>query len=289
MFIVSIIFILGLGFYKKVTENFASASSPNSYSINTSDVYTLLYISDDAYYFNFFDTRNKKIISYKIPLELTLDVPGKYGVEEISKLRALGKLYAKDDEMLLVTRSLIKLFGYKVDKYIVSGRPLTFSIGDFYQEIENSNVSLSDAYFMYSFAKSLPSDRLIKKDFTSNYSDHQELIDSEIKDITFDSKVALEKKSVAVLNGSDMPGLAIYASRIIENEGGRVVSVGNSQIPYEESLLVVDDPETETVTQIVRSFGIGKVLRKSQSLVDENEVDRADIVLILGLDMKDAL
>lgn len=289
LLLVSIFFILGLGFYKKITQNFASASSPNSYSIRDRDIYTLLYMSDDAYYLSFFDTRNKKIISYNIPLNLTLDVPGKYGVEEISKVQALGKLSNKDDEMLLVTRSVTKLFGYKVDKYIVSGHNMTLGMSDFYKDVKESNVSLSDAYYMYSFIKSLPSDSFIKKDFTFDYASNTDLIDSDIKDLTFDSKVALEKKSIAVLNGADMPGLANYASRIIVNEGGRVVSTGNSQIPYSETVLVVDDPESETVTEMVHSFGIKKVLRKSQSEINENEVDRADIVLILGLDMKDVL
>lgn len=289
LLLVSIIFILGLGFYKKITQNYASASSPNSYSIRNQDIYTLLYMSDDFYYLNFFDTRNKKVISYNIPLNLTLDVPGKYGEEEISKVRALGKLNNKEDEMLLVTRSIAKLFGYKVDKYIVSGHNMTLGMSDFYKDIKESNVSLNDAYYMFTFIKSLPSDRFIKKDFTFDYASNTDLIDADIRDLTFDSKVALEKKSIAVLNGTDMPGLANYASRIIVNEGGRVVSTGNSQIPYDETLLVVDDPESQTVTEMVHSFGIKKVLRKSQSEINENEVDRADIVLILGLDMKDVL
>lgn len=282
LFSISVLFILGLGFYKKITQNFASASSPNSCSIRDSDIYTLLYMSDDAYYFNFFDTHNKKIISYSLPLNTVLDVPGKYGEEELSKLLALGKLNNENDEMQLVKRGFSKLFGYKVDKYIVSGHKMTLGIDDFYKDIKKTNVSMSDAYYMFSFIKSLPSDGIIKREFSNS-------IDNDIRDLTFDSRVALERKSVAVLNGTDMSGLASYASRVVMNLGGRVVSAGNSQVPYEETMLIVDDPESETVTEMVQSFNIKKVIRKSQSEINENEIDRADIVLILGLDMQDAL
>lgn len=63
------------------------------------------------------------------------------------------------------------------------------------------------------------------------------LIDNLLKDFFLEPTVRSEKIAVEVLNGTDTPGLAGRAARIITNMGGKVTHVGESQERFDRSLL----------------------------------------------------
>lgn len=303
--LVSFIFIAGTLVYRNLTKNFASADSPNSYSLRDQKIYSVLYVLVDDLSTKpvlvkelsmvFIDKNNKKAVRYSIPVNSVVDIPGTFGEEPLSKVFALGSLNSEnemDGGIALMDKSISNLFGYKVDRYIVLDSKLE---GNFDALLETGNMSLSlgpaktdfsflEFYEMYKFLSTLPSDRLMHKDYSQDYLQNQFLVDDEIQDLTFDSDVAEEKKNIAVLNGADLPGLAGYASRYIENMGGRVVTVGNADKIYDESMLIVDDLESQTVKKIVHTFGFVQVVKKDQVELLENEVSRSDIVLIFGLD-----
>ena len=53
---------------------------------------------------------------------------------------------------------------------------------------------------------------------------------------------------------------------------------------------MADDLDNETVRHIVHAFGMEKVLLKTEALgIGENEINRTDIVIIIGLDIANAL
>ena len=104
-----------------------------------------------------------------------------------------------------------------------------------FKESVRTNLTLRELFDIYSFTRSLPQDRILKRNVSGTYLDNPHLLDEEFQDLTFDSTLSKEKKSIAVLNGTNVPGVAKFASRVIKNAGGRVVAVGNTKETYEES------------------------------------------------------
>src|SRR3989344_2436835 len=311
-------FLLGLGVYKNLTKNFASASSGGDYFISERDIFSLLYVSVEDFnkepflatniQMSLIDKNNNKVVSYSVPLNLTVDVPGKFGEEEINKVFALGNLNNREDlksGISLLDNTVTSIFGFKVDKYIIVDSNLRTELDGFFEKgtlgmtVSLNNLSrfqdsmITDLTFnefmgIYFFVSSLPQDRFIRKSFEPVYIEDPSILDDEIKDLTFDSSLSLEKKSIAVLNGAGIPGLAQYGSRLVQNLGGRVVGVGNASQVYTESFLVVDESDLVTTSALVHSFGIKNILLKENAaFIKENEMDRADVVVIMGLDIKD--
>jgi hypothetical protein len=320
LFFISALFIAGLGYFKNMSRSFVSADEAGYFHLSGKDLYSVLLVSvkdfdtppvvTDSITFNLIDKKNKKILQYDIPVSAVFDIPGKYGEEELGKVFALGSIndlggYTEGIELL--DKTVTSLFGYKVNRFILVDSSLSSQMHSLIKgneafsvlalkEISTSpnslktNMSFQEFTSLVSFVNSLPQDRLISRSLNYSYFSNNKLLDDEIKDMTFDSVLAEEKKSIAVLNGAGIPGLAAFGTRISENLGGRVVAVGNASMVYEESVIVTEDLLSETVNYLAHSFGIKKVLLKEQSThINENELDRADVVVILGIDNRDVL
>ena len=103
--------------------------------------------------------------------------------------------------------------------------------------------------------------------------------------LRFDLVLSKEKKSIAVLNGTDQSGVASFGTRVIRNFGGRVVATGNTNESYEESILIVDDPTSESTRIISEIFGIKNIILYSDIRgFSESEINRSDMTIIFGLD-----
>ncbi|GIW69712.1 MAG: hypothetical protein KatS3mg101_0459 [Patescibacteria group bacterium] len=134
------------------------------------------------------------------------------------------------------------------------------------------------------------------KDNISRYSvtqtdvDDSENLDGQILDMNFDGPISREGLSVSILNGTDIPGVASFGSRLIKNSGGRVVGVSNASINYENSYIITDIEDSVTLNYISRVLGISNVLTKKEAeKFNENEIDRSDITVIVGFDIAEAL
>lgn len=326
LFLSSLGLLFGFFIYQNISKKLASAMSINSplyiqrSNIEDKNLITLMYVSTDdlsAYpilansiYIVFIDKLNKKMVVHKIDPDAKMEIPGKFGSEQFSKILAIGDLNSDDSiygGIDLMQKSLSNLFGYRIDRFVLVDGSLENSFNKFFttgvldlplglstiKKIENSlitNLSLTEMYAVYSFAESLPSDRFIVENLTQSYYDNPSLLDEEIRDITFDSKLSGEKKSIAVLNGSGTPGVANYASRVISNMGGRVIAVENALQMYDKSVLVADDISSDTVKEIKEFFGFKNVVGKNDfGGTNDNAIDRADITLIIGIDIAKGL
>lgn len=91
-----------------------------------------------------------------------------------------------------------------------------------------------------------------------------------------DEKIIKENLTISFYNTTDSPGLANQATRLITNQGGRVVTVGNSQ-PKEQSVV-------RGSKIIFDSFTFKRLLQMFDALAEEREVEtgRADIEIFLG-------
>lgn len=305
----SVLFLGGIWGYKAITKPFASAESTTSFDINNSEIVSLAIISVEdinqvpaktsSIHLLMLDKSSGKVVSYEVNLNTTTDVPGKFGVEPYSNILSLGMLDSDklSDGSALLISALEKDFAYNVDRYLVVedsvAKPVldTFVFGEgntllnfeTLQKLSlsvDTNVTLSEFFNLFTFVRSLRKDR-----FIANLFDGGENSDISIRDITFDSAVSAEKASVGILNGTDTPGIASFASRVIQNTGGHVIAAENASKTYDESFLLVESTDLQVVKEIQKFFDVKNVVLKSRGAVNEGISDRVDVTLVIGFDI----
>lgn len=315
LFSLSLLTLFSYLSYKKLTSPFVSASSVSSFDIRNEDIFTVSLISVNSREGDFvttssvkvlfFDVKNNKVVIYDVPHDLELDIAGRYESESVSKILGMGMALNNDSfesGIDLLDSSLAKLFGFNIDRHIVIedsfyidfesillddsvGLPFNLGFLSNMDEYMQTDLRFSEMYFIYEYLHSLTSDRFISNTINTSFSEDSTMLDAQLLDLTFDSSLALEKKTFVILNGTQVTGLAATAARAVENMGGRVIVVGNASKTYETSVLIVDDKTSESAKRISRFFSIEKVLlKKDQTTVSESEISRADITLVIGID-----
>ena len=152
-----------------------------------------------------------------------------------------------------------------------------------------TNLSLNEFYTLYLISTE-SKESGFKKYSVSRGGYSPVLVDNYIYDMSFNSKAATEKKTVSILNATDVAGVAAFGGRVVRNIGGHVVAENNSVTKVEESVLIVDSYDSETLKRIAKYFGISKIyLKTDQHGFFNNEIDRSDITLILGFDIGNVL
>jgi len=301
LFLFSLCFLSIYTVYKVITTPFASASDEvYSRSFGSSKIFTVLVASVESLNERplktknlamiFANTETEEIFVFEIDPEYKIDLPGRFGTEEVSKVLALSEFSGESAQ-----KTFEKLFAHRIDRYILFDNKLHDTLYPFLTRGEcdgvmrfstlremvsslDTSFSFSEYYDFYRFYKTVNS--------TNIHQMSMEGVDDSIREINFESNVALERKSIAVLNGTSVSGLAAYGSRAIENMGGRIISMGNTTENFENSVIVTDDMESETFKEIVTFFNIKNVLPKESALfIDESEVNRADITVIFGFDI----
>lgn len=309
--VAAFVFLGAYGTFKYLTKNFASASSPSSYSIQTDAFPGIAYIvvqdlrADPIVLtkveFIVLARKSGGLIRYIVPLDYAVAVPGNFGTEEFSRLFALGALNSTQPLVggtKLVEDTLFKLFGYKVDKYILvdvslasttdalfSGEslltPANFKNISQVSQALKTDFSLKELYDVNTFIHTLKMEQKIVHTGYDYFGD----VDSELRDITYESKVASEKKNIAILNGTTYAGVASFAARVVSNMGGRVVASDNTRTPYETSYIITSDPTSATVAFLTHTFNITNIISKTDAAgFLEGEIDRSDITVIFGFD-----
>ncbi|HSX39634.1 MAG TPA: LytR C-terminal domain-containing protein [Candidatus Saccharimonadales bacterium] len=323
LFVFSFTSIVALFAYKNVTKSFTSALSnleliSGNSDISKQDLTSVMYLSVDSLtdrpvvvnniVITFLDSDLKKIVSYTVAPNIVVDISGKFGQEELSKVVALGSLENDSDlssGVALLEKTMTKIFGYKMDRYIVVDKSVDSDFTSFLTtgnsnqiKLQNltsikdsmyTDLNVKEMFDVYRFVSSLPDDRFTTTKLTQETIQNTDDIDSDIQNLTFDSAIAGEKKTISILNGSDKAGIANLSSRIIANIGGRVIATENANHIYKNGILVVDDPDSATVKNIQKIFGFTQVVKKGAGDIDESTLDRADITLIVGIDIANSL
>jgi hypothetical protein len=321
LFLVSAFFLTGFFGYRYLNRSFASALTDKdlTHDIGAKQFPTLAYVvvenvnSDPIVItglkFLIFDKVNKKVLIYSVPVDQKIDIAGKYGEEEISKIIALGGLNSPEpleNGTKVLENTLLKIFGFKVDKFLIVSREQSglfdelLGNGSFLdllrlkdvlkvREYFRTDLTLEEFYDLFSFIKSIPNDRLISKTLTAGDFIDPSAIDASYEDIGLNSYIATESKNISVLNGTDTSGIASLGARVVNNIGGRIVALGNADKTYSTSMIVTDDPNSQTCRFLSEVFGITNIVAKSANVVQEHEVDRSDIVVIIGFDTSEGL
>lgn len=319
--VVSVVFILSIGFlfsytfFKYLNQNFVSASSSSSYSISDDKIPTLSYmVAEDLnsdpivikkVNFIIFNKENKKVSIYDVPVYQTFNLPGKFGNENLSNTFALGGLNSQDRYVSgadAVNRSIFKLFGFKVDRFVLTDSQHESAFDDLWRnggalnlinlkDVSNlkdslrTDLDIREFYNLLSFVSSLPSDRVVEETNGPRDFNNADVFDKYIREFTYESFLAKENKNISLLNGTESAGLASFASRVVLNFGGDVVATQNTSRTYDKSVIIADDVNSMTVGFLSRLFKISNVVSKDHAgAYTENEIFRSDVVVIFGFD-----
>ncbi|KKT12188.1 MAG: hypothetical protein UV89_C0003G0002 [candidate division WWE3 bacterium GW2011_GWB2_43_22] len=298
IFLTAFIFLAGYSIYKYLNQAFASASSPSSYSISDNKIISLSFIEVESITadpviikglkYIVFDKNDEKISIFDLPLNLRVDMTGKFGEEEISKVFALGALNSTnvtEDGIKTVNNTVMRIFGYSIDRYILvneesaetllnsfSGRGLSeilnLQVASDLKKYTVSNLSITEYYSLVKFSGGLVKDRISTYSVTQQDIDDSGNLDSQIKDM----------------------GVALFAARLVTNSGGRVVAASNASSRYDVSYIITDVRDSATLSYLSRVLGINNIISKEDAQkFNENEVDRSDITVIVGFDTADSL
>jgi len=321
LFFVSIIFLGVYSLNKYFNQSFVSAYSDDFTPVAEDSFFSVLYIQVNDFdsdpvlvqkaHLSVFDRSTKKIFIYNIPLEYKVNIIGKYGKESLSKCFALASLESEDyisRGLSMFENTLFAITALRPDKYILAENEASDLFDQYWNKgklvnlwnignislIRNSvrtNMSIKDYSSVGKFVESLPEDRVIYKNIDLKDPDYADKFDEEIRDITFETYMSAGGKSISILNAAEQPGLANLGARAVRNLGGRVVAINNAQDVYNESLIITDLPSPDTTISLIsKVFDIKNILnKKSASLYSQSEVDRSDIVVIIGIDKENYL
>lgn len=312
----SLAFLLSFFVYRNLNQNFASASSYDNYSL---EYPSFVYLVVDDFHassitlkklnFVILDEQSNKAFVFDLPLNIPLDLPGKYTGMPLSKLFLLGGLNTEnklDGGLSLIDTTVFKIFGFDISNFIIVEEPLDGAFSNIFSGKEAfpfggltpiamrdsfyTSYSLKDFYQTQKFLASLPSGSITRTSLSSDQLHIPNYIDDLLSGMTMSSNISNEKKTISVLNGTSVSGVATLSSRVISNIGGRVVAIENASSEYSNTLIISDDLDSETVAYIKKSFGIDRVYTKQEaSFVKEDAMSRSDIIVVIGFDLADRL
>jgi len=105
-------------------------------------------------------------------------------------------------------------------------------------------------------------------------------LDELLKKDFLDYQVRVESLQIEILNATKHSNLAHQLARLIENSGGRVISVGNASEQITKSKLQITNEElknAKTVQKLEKVLGV-------EAIVGEMSESRADLLIILAAD-----
>jgi hypothetical protein len=308
LFFIATVLISGGYMYKKVSTMFVSAQTGEVSFDNSSSLFTILVVSLN----DFADTSpsiktldlvvlNRKdngVHIIKIPNTTSMDVPGKYGVEKLSTVYALGLSVFDDTHkaMDLVKKTVENNSRVSINRIVLTNEETQQSIMSIVREPTYLKMSSTSVNFLlksidqeiqtdltdrelYNIFTFITGDVLIQE---AKYSEWERVS----QEVSFSSDLADERLSVAILNGLGEEGAGKAASDIITTSGGRVTFLGNARNTYDHSIIVTTDPNSKTVAYLKNFFNIDRIEARNKYSFIEPDAERADVTLILGIDFK---
>jgi len=318
IFLLSMLFLSAYSFIRHFEKARIFADSSDSSGIFSSAAYSVAFIvlEDD------FLTIPPKIKEIKIlyikqnspnsffvniPVNYGFDMPGKYGEESFSSVLALGMLdniggeqtcsaTCFQNSMLYVESALKLLTGYSLDKWVVVEPEIQDYVenlvlqGDTLRFLDKKNIKL--------LSKSMRTNFTVSEFFTHYHNlralktrdlriisfSLQEVLDSNLRELNYNSNISSQELSLAILNATKSSGVASFGGRVVKNVGGHVISVENAQNIEETTYMITDNPESYVAQYLSNFFAISKNYSKKHSPINDPAISRADVTLVIGLD-----
>lgn len=292
-FIYSFISIVVLGFFlntfvSNILEySFALANTGGFVDLKTDEKYSVALISGNklqevkeinVYHY---DKKNRKVTAHPLNLDLPIFVDSnEHSLKELIRLtkgnsEAINQVLSANLGLRLAFTQVESSDNYLLLKKLLSG---TGSIFDLYEAQKLDGISLRDLYFIYSFSGSID-----RKDYREDKINNLDQFDREVRDFNIDSILGEGGLSITILNASNTTGLARNFSRIVTNLGGRVVDIGNTDSPSNESFIVYKE-RTPSLDYLQSHLQIAKSLSMEEVGLKYPEIIKSDLVIVLGVD-----
>lgn len=221
--------------------------------------------------FSFEDNRG---IIVDLPVNERITLAHGFGEYELGKVFALGELEKKGG--ILLVKSLenwlsIPIFGYFAGEKVTEkqDRFITDIIWQAILGKNKTNLSKLELFFVYLKAKKINELQVKVMGEETN-----------LKDTFKDKRLREESFSVEVLNATDHSGLAQKAAVFLENAGGRVVRIADSEKKEDSCQLLINSNLKESYTL----FWLKTVYNDCRFGEKESDSVRTDITLVLAED-----
>lgn len=210
----------------------------------------------------------------KLPAEKKVAVPFGFGEYELSQVFSLGEIEKKGGFLLKETiqeNFSLPVFGYFHDAEgdFAESQPKEKLRLVFWRVLRGnlqSDFNKFDLLILFIRLQRIEKEFFKIRDFSGS-----------IENVS-DSKIKKEALSLAVLNSTEHLGLAQRVARLLENGGARVIMISDAQ-KREKDCLILSREEKKRYTSDWL-----KLIYHCRVELDENESNRADIILIIGED-----
>lgn len=249
-----------------------------------------------------------------------LELPKELGSWQIGNVYKLGQEEQPQNGANLVKLSLQKLTGLPVEGVILTKDEIKFEdqINQFRKNILTAipflstiqtDFSPSEAVRLIWALSSIRQDKVVSLDFEkSNITESQLLPDSSrvlgvnivrldtfIRDNLADSGVSEENLSIGIFNGTNHPGMALEASRIVTNLGGNIIITSTTQNAQSKSYIFIKSDQknvqnltnSQTYKRLSQTFAPECLKKQCQNYDPRVSSSRAQINIILGEDYFD--
>lgn len=217
-----------------------------------------------------------RMVEFIIPNTTVVKVPFSYGEYQVSKIFELGSLDNSAGKLL--TRSIQNLLAINITGFNYKNES-NFSWLDKLRWLKFKMflTKQSDSYNLLDYSGL---SKLERKDGKEIYKPKQTLIDELVNTELFDQEIVDEGLSIAVVNGTDVIGVASLISRIVSNLGGEVRLTTN--IDLKESSSIIVNKKEMGKTRTVEA--LSDILSISEPVVSETAEYRSNVVVVIGQD-----
>lgn len=253
-----------------------------------------------------YNPQEERVIIINIPDETFLEVPKGFGKWQLRAVYELGQSQKEGFGNKLLADTLAAFLAIPIDGYLdltsVEGQRSAFELIEDLRknlfsglgllsgirtnltpwELLKLKMSLSGVRFDKIKQIDLEKLDILDKDnlldSTPVYTADPVKLDSVVLDLA-DPQIVAEHKSIAVLNATDRPQLALKWARLITNLGGNVIITGNAKDRLQKTIVLGE--KSQTLERLQQIFTISdKISPSDESWVSE----RAQITILLGED-----
>lgn len=281
--------------WKFFTEPFVSAASTfeGGASWDGENPFNLLWLEVANPRESSISTKNLAVVSFNPTKETLAIIDLPVGSEPLGQ----------KDGLSVTARAVTEILGMPIDGYVLVGEKGVLKLKQLFPQDGNIKelVSLGNVFQLpavwgiarENLATSLDLPEIfhalwylykVRSDRISSINPSQELLDDptaldrKLAPILQDKKILDEHLKIQVLNGSDKPGLASSAARIIKNIGGEVIRVDNfERQDLVRGYLILESSGSYTARRLAQIFDVFD----SRPPRTGSEA-RANITLILG-------
>ncbi|MBI2028769.1 MAG: LytR C-terminal domain-containing protein [Candidatus Levybacteria bacterium] len=142
-----------------------------------------------------------------------------------------------------------------------------------------TNLTILDILKLFAFAKQLPESGIYERTISQDLS--KDRVDNIVGELFKDELIAKDRKTIQIINATDVAGLGNRLARLITNMGGDVILVATGNDLKRSSIISYVDEKGYTVERL------SKILNFKTAKISDGTI--ADITIMIGEDNIESL